>query len=67
VDGSPIDQVMNPVDAIVPEHLTGLLGLFSPPFLQIKLHPIIMSGDVGESEPDSERNTGCSIFLFGAN
>jgi hypothetical protein len=27
VDGSPIDQVMNPVDAIVTEHLTGLLGL----------------------------------------
>jgi hypothetical protein len=26
-----------------------------------------MSGDVGESEPDSERNTGCSIFLFRAN
>jgi hypothetical protein len=26
-----------------------------------------MSGDVAESEPESERNTGCSIFLFGTN
>jgi hypothetical protein len=35
--------------------------------LRIKSRPRIMSGDVCESEPDSERNTGCSIFLFGAN
>ncbi len=43
------------------------LNFRSSPSLQIKSRPRIMSGDVGESEPDSERNTGCSIFLFGAN
>jgi hypothetical protein len=43
------------------------LNFRSSPNLRIKWHPRIMSGDVGESEPDSERNTGCSNFLFGAN
>jgi hypothetical protein len=43
------------------------LNLRSSPNLQIKLHPRIMSGDVGESEPELERTTWCSIFLFGAN
>jgi hypothetical protein len=43
------------------------LNVSSNPNLWIKLHPRIMSGDTGKSEPDSERNTGCSIFLFGAN
>jgi hypothetical protein len=49
--------------------MAGVLSLNfrSSPNLRIKLRPRIMSGDVGESEPDSERNTGCSIFLFGAN
>jgi hypothetical protein len=49
--------------------MAGVLSLNfrSSPNLWIKSCPRIMSGDVGESEPDSERNTGCLIFLFGAN
>jgi hypothetical protein len=49
--------------------MAGVLSLNfrSSPILQIKLHPRIMSGDVGDSQPDSEKNTGCSIFLFRTN
>jgi hypothetical protein len=43
------------------------LNFRSSPNLRIKSHPRIMSGHAGESEPDLERNTGCSIFLFGVN
>jgi hypothetical protein len=43
------------------------LNFRSSPSLRIKSRPRIMSGDVGESEPESERNTWCLIFLFGAN
>ena len=40
-----------------------LLNFKSSPNLRIKSPPRIMSKDVGESEPDSERNTGCSIAV----
>jgi hypothetical protein len=40
-----------------------LLNFKSSPNLPIKSPPRIMSEDVGESEPDLERNTGCSIAV----
>jgi hypothetical protein len=43
------------------------LNLTLSPNLQIKSRPRIMSGDVGESELELERNTRCSIFLFIVN
>jgi hypothetical protein len=55
--------------------MAGVLSLNfrSSPNLQIKSHPRIMSRYVGESEPDSERNTKilsqserkCCNFTFG--